>query len=514
LKTLDSPRTITTWLTIAVLLLGIGVQIAFCFPVHKYAGDSDAVVSGLCAFRVTQGQLPLFFPGGFRLSSQSCYVVAAMFRVFGPTRTALAASSVLYGTLFLLFAWLALRQASDQSAALWGLLLVCLPPFQFWLVTYPPWGYSEIMASCACLLWLGFRLFRHPQQHPMRDAILLGFCTGFAFWTSPQTIMISGPLVALLVFARKMPWRSWVVVSLSALVAVYPYWLVIAYRGTAPFANSIYTQPTSGYAQLSSNAAYLMQYSLPVLFFSQIPAGIRLASMTGLRVVLVSGLLVVLTGMALRAAKSKERRDEFFVLLFPLAILIFSSILYVVSGAGAIRGWTVRYVVPVWLIAPLAATLIVHYVRQRAAKVAVATCVLALAFLNAVEYPIFRPQVRSSQVAGLAQQHEIIAWLQDHHRYVVIGNYWTVYSLNFDGRRTLIALPEHGPQDYLHYDRELPAKDIYVALLDEDLNHLQEWTKRIGRSGHYEVVADHINVFLFDEPLDRVAIQEAREEAE
>jgi dolichol-phosphate mannosyltransferase len=502
---------VTVWLTIAVLLIGIGFRIAFCFPAHRFESDADAVLAGQCAFEVADGQTPLFFPGGFRLSSQSCYVTAAMFGIFGPTRSALGATSVFYGTLFLVFSWLALREAGGMRAAVWGLLLVALPPYQFWMVAYPAWGYPEILACCACTLWLGFRLLRPHLKHPIREAFWFGLCLGYSFWTSPQTVMVSVPVVLLLLWKRRLPWRSLAVTGLSALLPLYPYFLVVAYRGTSPFTTSFATRPVSGATPLIANVQYLFVYTLPVLFFSQTAGQLSIASISGIRLVLVLCLLVALTVVVLRSRAGKHpARATHVPALFPLGILLLGCAVYAVSGAGTIRGWTVRYAVPLWLIVPLATTLLYHQLHKRRAKAVVIVCAIALAGLQMVEYPIFNRQARGALVAGLAENKAAVSWLHSNQLDLAIGDYWTVYPLNFDGGRSVIALPLSQLEDYLHYDRELEGRQVRAALLDVDSTHLEVWAKRIGRPGHIERVNDSVAGFVFDQPLDSAGVEQAR----
>jgi dolichol-phosphate mannosyltransferase len=506
---------LTTLLTIAVLALGIGIRIGFCFPVHHYYGDADAVLAGQCALDVLHGQRPLFFPGGYRLSSQSCYVTAAMFGVFGPTRTALGATSLFYGLLFLVFSWLALREASGSRAAVWGLLLIAMPPLQFWLATYPVWGYPEVVACCACVLWLGFRLLHHKLHHPYREALLYGLCVGFSFWTSPQTVMISIPITALLLLKRRLQWRQLAVVALAFLVSLWPYYLVAFRHGMEPFSSNFAMRPVSGSAQLISNLSYLLDYTLPLLFFSERAGEITTFSTIGIRVLLVLALLVSLVRVALRARAQKSAAPGMLIPpLLPLGLFLFGCALYAISSAGTIRGWTVRYAAPLWLTMALAAALIYYFEHRRRTKLLVIAAVIFLSALNAVEYPLFNRELRQSRRVGLTNERAILSWLQAHHRDVVIGDYWTVYSLNFDGARSVVALPIKDANDYFHYDNELRGRYVWAVLLDNNPDHLQQWAKRVGMSGHLERISGQTSAFVFDGPLDKSAIEQARAEGE
>ncbi len=499
---------ITTWMAVAILLLGLVVRVAFCLPAHKYAGDSDAMLAGLCALDVTHGKLPLFFPGGYRLSSQSCYVTAAMFKVFGPNRSALAGTSIFYGILFLIFSWLALREAAGPRAAVVGLVLVAFPPLQFWLVTYPVWGYGEVMAFSACTMWLGFRLLRTDQKRPGWEACLFGFSVGFSFWTSPQTIMISVPVCAMLLWKRRFTWRSAVVAAGAAALALLPYIVVVAYQGLAPFTTS-FQKPVSTVAQLIANTDYLFTYTLPVLLFSLMSQQIPVFSFAGLRVILIVAGSLLLVVLAVRRSAGRPTVTAARVPpLLPLAIALFGCTLYILSGVGSIRGWTVRYVAPVFLAIPLSATLLFRRVHGEQAKAAVVVCAIAVAGLQMWEYPIFHPQVRREAVAALADNRAIVAWLEKNHRNLAIGDYWAVYSLNFDSLGSIIALPTALPEDYFNFNGELRQRQASAALIDQNPAHLGSWVKRLGQPGHMERIDNNVIGFLLDKRLDANAVEQ------
>jgi hypothetical protein len=301
------------------------------------------------------------------------------------------------------------------------------------------------------------------------------------------------------------------VAGLSALLPLYPYFLVVAYRGTSPFTTSFATRPVSAAAPLIANAQYLLAYTLPVLFFSQTAGQISIASVAGIRFVLVLGLLVALTVVVVRSRAGKHpARTAHVPALFPIVILLFGCAIYAASGAGTIRGWTVRYAVPLWLTVPLATTLLYHQLHSRRVKAVVIACAIAVAGLQIVEYPIFNRQAREALVVGLAENQAAVSWLHRNQLDLAIGNYWTVYPLNFDGGRSVIALPLSDLEDYLHYGRELQGRHVRAALLDENSTHLEAWAKRIGRPGHIERVNDSVAGFVFDQPLDSAGVEQAR----
>jgi hypothetical protein len=51
---------------ILLFILGVSLRIALYFPLAAFQLDSDAVIAGLCGFRVLDGSHPVFLPGGIR----------------------------------------------------------------------------------------------------------------------------------------------------------------------------------------------------------------------------------------------------------------------------------------------------------------------------------------------------------------------------------------------------------------------------------------------------------------
>src|SRR5690348_4590784 len=96
-------------ISIALLALGILIRAALYYPPAMFQIDPDAVLAGLCAFRVADAQYPIFFPGGTRLGAASCYLTAAYFHIFGAGRLGLALTGLTWGVLYLVFTLLFLR---------------------------------------------------------------------------------------------------------------------------------------------------------------------------------------------------------------------------------------------------------------------------------------------------------------------------------------------------------------------------------------------------------------------
>jgi hypothetical protein len=209
-----------------------------------------------------------------------------------------------------------------------------------------------------------------------------------------------------------------------------------------------------------------------------------------------------------------RRSAEKVPVFFAIVILVFGSAVYISSGAGSVRGWTVRYAVPLYLLIPLTAALLVAQIRTIWAKSAVVVGTIGLAVLQTIQYPIFDKKLRERQIEALTKTRETVSWLQKHHVDVAIGDYWTVYYLNFDGLRSIVAVPINRPEDYFQFGRELTDRQVRTALLDPDSGHLATWAKRLEQPGRIEHINGELSAFVVDNPLDAKGVEKARAAAQ
>ncbi len=184
--------------------------------------------------------------------------------------------------------------------------------------------------------------------------------------------------------------------------------------------------------------------------------------------------------------------------------------MYIASGAGSVRGWTPRYVGPLYLTVPLTATLLVARSRSASARAVAAFCAVELAIIFAMGYPArLDHKAREKQMTGYAQNLATIAWMKQNHIDVAIGNYWAVYFLNFDSLRSVIGLPVVPFEDYMHYGQKLDGRQLRVALLDSDDSHLAEWAKRLNEPGKIEHIGA-VSAYVVQEPIDVATVDRAR----
>ena len=132
------------WSLFALLALlgGIGLRVAYTFPVHRFPADGDALMTGIRAFRILEGHTPVFY-SGVRIGALESYGHAALFALFGASRTTISITPLVSTCLMLLAFFFLARRLVGRRAACFALLVFAFPPASFLLWTYMPNGYPE-----------------------------------------------------------------------------------------------------------------------------------------------------------------------------------------------------------------------------------------------------------------------------------------------------------------------------------------------------------------------------------
>ncbi|MBV8197945.1 MAG: hypothetical protein JO263_07405, partial [Candidatus Eremiobacteraeota bacterium] len=346
------------WLTVALFALGIVVRVLLYFPLAAYQIDSDGVIAGLCAFRIAEGHYPLFFPGGVRLGAASCYLAAAYFHVVGPGRVGLALTGLTWGILYLAFTLLFLRATLGRRLACLGFVFAVIPTEQFMTVTYPPWAYGEIMASCSATLWLA-TLWRNQSKPWQRFGF--GLSAGLGIWLSLETLMISLPAIIWIALKRHRTLLRELIAALIGVIVGAAPWLVanVGY-GFPTLTNNWASQPVSGPGQVLDNLWFLFSNLLPKLLWHWSGWGWE-------STVFLMGFIVVAAGFVL--APAAKRSEAILIGL----VVVATAIIFSLSNAGTFRGWTVRYVAVLYCIVPLFCTIGLAAIWRWSRLVVVAT---------------------------------------------------------------------------------------------------------------------------------------------
>jgi len=216
-------------------------------------------------------------------------------------------------------------------------------------VTYAPWAYGEIMASCAATLWLAAR-WRNDGS--LWQRVGFGFSVGIGLWFSLETLMIALPAVGWIALKRGKRMINEAVEVVTGhdgrccTVAAWKCCVRIRDIYAKTGLPVRFRMPRSFF----SNLAWVLSYSLPNLLF-------RSSGWWSETTLLIAAYAVAGTGFAIALRRNRGDRSnpndtrevaQLLALAFATTVLVFS-----LANAGSVRGWTDRYVAPFYAVVPL-----------------------------------------------------------------------------------------------------------------------------------------------------------------
>jgi len=182
-----------------------------------------------------------------------------------------------------------------------------------------------------------------------------------------------------------------------------------------------------------------------------------------------------------------------FLLLWLTAGTI--ALAYVFSEAGATRGLTVRYVLPLLLVIAAALGVCVFLVARKSRLLAGALAATIVLFhLSAYAMP-WTPQRRYRQELA-ARDAKLLEFLEANRIRWVCGNYWVVYPLNFFSEERVLGVPFQELADHHGYGRAVPASPSRWALVTRGQETMRIWLAGTGLKGRIVSVGPGFQVFL------------------
>ena len=475
-----------------LLFVGVIIRVALYFPLAMYQFDSDAVLSGLCGFRIAEGHWLAFFPGGSRLSAASCYVAAAWFHVVGPDRVSLALTGLTWSTLYLVFMLLFLRATLSARLACLAYVFAVIPPEQFMTVTYAPWAYGEIMASCAATLWLA-ACWRDDGSLWRR--VGFGLSVGLGLWLSLQTLMIALPALAWIARRRgsRMAHEAVELVPAVALGAA-PLILGNVASGFATFTQNWASRPVPSSAQFFSNLVWVLSYNLPNLLFRSSGWWSETTLLKVAYAFAGVGFFLALRRSCRGQSGAAETQGaaQLLALAFVSTVLIFS-----LSNAGSVRGWTDRYVAPFYTVLPLFLGIGIAALWSRNRLIAV-VCAAALTLPNLLLYGLPGTPLRNELTTELRNDERLRELLAERSVGLVYGAYVWTYHLNFDTHTRVAAVSRFPGDDYLNYGAALSTAPVYWAGIG-NLDEVHTWA-RVAQAQGSITMDGPLYVFIADRP--------------
>jgi hypothetical protein len=488
-----------TWAGAGFGLLGVGLLLraALYFPLAAFQIDSDATLSGLCAFRVAAGQYPMFFPGGTRLSAASCYVAAGYFHLFGIGRVGLALTGLTWAALYLVCSMLFLQGILGRKAGCLAFVFAAIPSEQFMTVTYAPWAYGEIIASCAATLWLAV-LWRKGGS--LWRPLCFGLSVGLGIWFSLETLMSSVPAIAWLTIARRRAIaREFPAALVGVIIGTLPFFLWNATHGFASFTHNWASRPASGIDQALSNFAWLITYMAPKLLF-------RSSGWWSETTLLLIAYAVVAVGFVAAIRKNGKGLGSPYTPRDVGALLLLAAIgcalIFSLSEAGSSRGWTVRYIAPLYVVVPLFLALGIKMLWSWSKLLSIAT-IAAILLPNLLLYGLPGTTLRRQLTAELSNDERIVRLLAQKHVRMVYGDYFWVYHINFDSRESILGVPSAPVVDYFDYGDRLGTSRVEWAIL----GGFDEVRRLAGNvHAHGSVISDgQLSLFVADRSATNAA---------
>jgi hypothetical protein len=168
--------------------------------------DSDEAVEGLMALHVLQGEFPAFYWGQHYKGVPDIYPLALVFALFGPSVTALKASTLAWFVAFGCAQFLLLfRLHSPRAAWLSVLFLAAAPPA---LVQWSLSGNAEfaIIMLAGTVLLLAW--FRWRQTGSRRALTIAAFAFGFGLWVQQFILYYAVALAVAELMATGNPGRA------------------------------------------------------------------------------------------------------------------------------------------------------------------------------------------------------------------------------------------------------------------------------------------------------------------
>lgn len=500
-------------------LFGAGIVLRFVtiFPVTKFQADADCIQTGLCALRILAGDFRVFY-NGVRIGAIESYLHALAFLVLGPTRQAMGYAPWLASSLGMLFSWLFVRRLAGPLAARWGLVAIALPAPAFLYWTAQPNGYSVTLALAAATLWLGTWVADEPERRGLWLAF--GLVVGLSWWASLQTLCVTLPVSAWLV-VRRAPFgpaaqvraRMFHLFRVAALafagflVGASPW---IGYNIRYPFAsftgaNSV-ARPALDRASVVDNLDFLTTYKLPELLVSTDPEGgpsppgmlTRALRYPAAAVYVLAFAWFFVRGDRGAGSEARYRRG--------LALLLIGATvaINVLSAAGASRGLTVRYVLPIYLLAPLVLGIFLAAIsswrRTWGPPILAGTLAAVVIVFSASVYFWPNSLMRRRLHAAASGEWQVLGLLRRQGVQLVVGDYWLVYPLNFASREWIRGVPCDTNSDLWGYGTALREVPERFALLAYSIDDVKDQAARAGVTGEITFFQPSYAVLVGDSP--------------
>jgi hypothetical protein len=479
--------------TFLLVFAGAGLRLSYAYPVHKYIPDADALLAGIRSFRILDGHFPVFFQEA-RLGALESYLHAAAFSFLGVGREAVTLAPLLSGIGLLVVYALVLRASLPPSLAALAMVFFAFPSPSFLYWTYLPNGYPETLLLCGTTLWLADRIRR--GRDGVWTFVAFGLAAGLGWWSSFQTVSCTLPALAwAFVFrpARKPPRRASFALA-GFLIGALPW---VAYNVRHPlesFRSNFAAKSAGASGQIAANTAYLIGRDLPELAAGMGTPGPDLPP-SRVRL-LLAPVVVTICFVALSFAAGVLARDAAGVFrrsieppISMLFLLVFFTIagLKVFSAAGSGRGQTLRYVLPMFFVVPVALASLATAIAARS-RILAALVVSTVLLYDLASYSFPWTPLRREWRSNIEIDNRVLDRLKRENVDTLFGSYWSVYPFIFLTHETVTGVTVEPGSDFYHYAATLPAQASRRWALLSPGDEAVRWAAMAGLHGKPETI--------------------------
>lgn len=472
-----------------LIVLGGSILVALALKVTLVLSgavpfNSDEAIVGLMARHILEGASPVFFYGQAYMGSLDAWLIAGLFRLFGPNVVWIRAVQALLYSLFMFSSWMLARELfPGRDMGRWLVALAAVPPVLVTLYTTATLGgYGELLVLGNLCFLLGIRAFRHPDG--VWTWSLLGLAAGLGFWTMGSIVVYLIPL-GLLYILRLERKRAWLTGGLMTLVGFLigsaPWWFYNWTHGGAALAELVtYEHLPSTFGQRLLGFVIL---GVPALLGMRPPWS---GEFIPLPLLFVATLLYSAVVMHL-LVRFRERGSS---LNLGARLLVGQAVVFVlsfwVSGFGIDS--TGRYMLPLYLPLLIACAYLLQRAwrwRRAAALVGLSGFILINGWGTAeAALSPSRITTQFDPISSFDNRHDraLIEFLEEQGVDTGYTNYWVAYRIAFLTAEDIQLSPELpykrdlrftvGDIRMPEYKRRADASDeiVYVTTLHPELN--------------------------------------------
>ena len=460
----------------AVLGIAVLVRAAAAWPTGKFPADPDALLPGMRALDILSGHLPVFASPA-RLGALESYLDAPFVALLGPTRPAVLIAVILEGLAAVAFVWLLARRIVEPRAALLAALFIAVPAPHFLEVANRATGYASVLATGCAVLALAAAWDERPT---LLTAFGLGVAAGLAWWCSIQTLSCTAAAGIWLSLQWRRPSRLRLALAVAGgfVLGALP-WIATSIRHDFDSLRKNYgATPVRGIGSAVSNAAYALTSGFADLVGS---------SRAGIAFWFAVAAVFFHVAAVVWFVRNSVRRSPRGAWLLPVLAAVFSILLFSISAAGDRHEESVRLFILCYPLVAIAGGALAADISSRSlAAGALVTAGIIFVHLSGYERPWSETRARRREAA--ADDSRLVAFLDSERIGAVIGDYWSVYSLNYLSGGRVRAISADPVADYHDYGNRLPSSGIRWALVGDEPGVVERWASRAGVDGAWSRV--------------------------